>query len=153
MSVNLTDSVEVLGLSVRSRNGCINGGIATVGDLVQRTAADLLHVRQFGRKSLREVREALAEHGLVLKEKHTGYHKRLIVTRGVLGEPSKIREELEELEEAVEQGNHILVLCELADLYGALEAVVERRGVSMDDVRTMAAATKSAFLDGSRSPK
>jgi hypothetical protein len=40
-----------------------------------------------------------------------GYHKRPILTQGVFGQPSKIREELEELEEAIEQDNKILALC------------------------------------------
>lgn len=82
-----------------------------------------------------------------------GYHKRPIQTRGIFGEPSKIREELEELEEALEQGCKILVLCELADLYGALEGVAERCGVSMADLAQMSALTKSAFLDGTRRSK
>ena len=82
-----------------------------------------------------------------------GYHLREIKTQGVFGEPSKIREELEELEESLEQDNKILALCELADLYGAVEAVAEGMGVTMDDVRKMAEATKRAFLDGSRASK
>lgn len=77
----------------------------------------------------------------------------MIQTRGVLGEPSKIREELEELEDAIEQGCKILVLCELADIYGALEAVANHYGVSVTDVAQMAELTKSAFLDGTRTPK
>lgn len=82
-----------------------------------------------------------------------GYHLREIVTQGTYGQPSKIREELEELEEALEQKNHILALCELADLYGAIEGVAESLGVSMGDVHNMAEATKRAFLDGSRKAK
>lgn len=79
-----------------------------------------------------------------------GYHKRPIIIKGVLGETSKIKEELDELEEALEQNNKILALCEIADLYGALEAVAERLGVDMIDVRKMAAATKRAFQCGDR---
>lgn len=82
-----------------------------------------------------------------------GYHLRTIATRGRFGETSKIREELEELEESLEQGNRIMALVELSDLYGALEAVAERLGTNMDEVRCMAAATKRAFTDGSRIPK
>lgn len=82
-----------------------------------------------------------------------GYHMRKIQTQGVFGEPSKIAEELEELEEALEQENPILALCELADLYGALEAVAEKLGTTIDDVRKMAEATKRAFEDGDRKPK
>jgi hypothetical protein len=75
------------------------------------------------------------------------------MTRGVYGETSKIREELEELEEAFEQRNRILALVELSDLYGALAAVAERTGTTMDELSAMAAATKRAFEDGTRKDK
>lgn len=78
-----------------------------------------------------------------------GYHQRKI-PKGVLGEPSKIAEELAELEDAVEQKNPILAMCELADLYGALEAVAEQYQLTMVDLQKMSDATKSAFRDGSR---
>lgn len=79
-----------------------------------------------------------------------GYHKRPIIIKGVLGDTSKIKEELDELEEALEQDNKILALCELSDLYGAIEAVAERLGVNMEDVRRMAVATKRSFQSGER---
>ena len=79
-----------------------------------------------------------------------GYHLREIRTRGSYGTPTKILEEVDELMEAMEQGNPILALCEMADIYGALEAVVESYGHSMEDLRRMSDATKRAFLDGSR---
>jgi hypothetical protein len=62
-----------------------------------------------------------------------GYHLRPI-PKGVLGEPSKIREELDEYEEAIEQEVTIMALVELADLYGAMEALLEKHlpTVSMD---------------------
>lgn len=78
-----------------------------------------------------------------------GYHKRDI-KRGTLGFTSKIREELEELEDAVEQNNQILALCECADLIGAVEAFAVRHGSSLAACIQMMQATKSAFLDGSR---
>ncbi len=76
-----------------------------------------------------------------------GYHVRKI-KKGVLGEISKVREELEEYEDAIEQGIHIMADCELADLYGALEAVADCRGYTMDDLAAMSDATKRAFKDG-----
>lgn len=79
-----------------------------------------------------------------------GYHLRPIIIEGVFGETSKIKEELDELEEALEQDNKILALVEIADLYGALEAVAEKLGVTMDDVKKMSAATKRSFLEGER---
>lgn len=79
-----------------------------------------------------------------------GYHKRAIVIEGTYGEVSKIEEELDELKEAFEQDNKILALVEIADLYGALEAVALKLGVNMEDVAKMAAATKRAFQSGER---
>lgn len=79
-----------------------------------------------------------------------GYH-RAVIKKGVLGEASKIQEELDELNDADLQGNAILALCEMADIYGALEALVLKRGLTMGDLETMAHATASAFKDGSRS--
>lgn len=79
------------------------------------------------------------------------YHKRQI-KKGVIGEVSKIREELEELEDALEQGNKILSICELSDMYGAIKAVLEKHypGFTMKDIEKMAEATKESFLDGTR---
>jgi hypothetical protein len=82
-----------------------------------------------------------------------GYHIREIETQGVYGQSSKIREELEEFEEALEQGNYILALVELADLYGALEGVAEAHNVSMGELAIMSAATRRAFEDGTRTAK
>lgn len=78
-----------------------------------------------------------------------GYHVRKI-KKGVLGFPSKVREELEEYEDAVEQGIVIMADCELADMYGALEALAANCKRSMEDLRLMSDATKRAFKDGSR---
>jgi phosphoribosyl-ATP pyrophosphohydrolase len=78
-----------------------------------------------------------------------GYHRRKI-QRGEIGKSSKIREELEELEDAEDQGNRILVFCELADLYGALQLCSETHGLSMEDLKKMADATRSSFESGER---
>ena len=78
-----------------------------------------------------------------------GYHKREI-NKGVLGEPSKIQEELDELNDALEQGNRIMALVELSDIYGALSALAEKLGTNMNEIEIMHKATKSAFEDGSR---
>lgn len=78
-----------------------------------------------------------------------GYHKRNI-PKGELGEFSKIREEFEELNDAVIQGSPILELCECADLIGAIEAYVERYNVSIQDVIHMMNLTKKAFKEGER---
>lgn len=81
-----------------------------------------------------------------------GYHVREIPP-GVFGEISKIREELEELEDAHAQGVRIMELCELSDLYGAIEAYAQTLGVTMEDLRAMNDRTKKAFHDGTRSPR
>lgn len=78
-----------------------------------------------------------------------GYHLRPIA-KGVLGELSKIREELEEAEDAAAQGVVLMELVELADLYGALKARVEKLGHSMGDLEQMSAVTERAFASGRR---
>lgn len=80
-----------------------------------------------------------------------GYHLRKIKTIGIYGEISKIKEELEELEEALEQDNKILAMCEIADLYGAVEEFAARYyNLGMSDIAKMSDSTKRAFRDGSR---
>lgn len=79
-----------------------------------------------------------------------GYHKK-IITRGQLGEFSKIQEEWEEILDAREQEAKILEMCEFADLYGAIELYLQNKfGITMDDIKQMASLTRSAFKDGSR---
>ena len=84
-----------------------------------------------------------------------GYHKREIVAEGTLGELSKIVEELDELREAEEQSNKILMLCELADLYGAINLYLESKfpGFTMEDLAKMEACTREAFEQGFRKAK
>jgi DNA-directed RNA polymerase subunit alpha len=66
LNENLFRSVDELELSVRSANCLQNANIKTIGDLVQRTEADMLKTKNFGRKSLKEIKEILAEMGLSL---------------------------------------------------------------------------------------
>ena len=63
---HLNRSVEELELSVRSYNCLKNANIQTIGDLVVRTEADMLKTKNFGRKSLNEIREILVSMGLSL---------------------------------------------------------------------------------------
>jgi DNA-directed RNA polymerase subunit alpha len=63
---NLFKSVDELELSVRSANCLKNANIRYIGDLVQRTETDMLKTKNFGRKSLNEIKEILAEMGLGL---------------------------------------------------------------------------------------
>jgi len=63
----LTKPVTDLNLSVRARK-CMNRlGINTLGDLIQRTADELLESKNFGMTSLNEVREKLRQYGLTLR--------------------------------------------------------------------------------------
>jgi DNA-directed RNA polymerase subunit alpha len=61
---NLKRSVEELELSVRSYNCLKNADIKTIGQLVQKTEAEMLKTKNFGRKSLNEIKEILSEMGL-----------------------------------------------------------------------------------------
>src|ERR1041384_7961975 len=63
---NLNRSVEELELSVRSYNCLKNANIQTIGELVQKTEAEMLKTKNFGRKSLNEIKEILANMGLAL---------------------------------------------------------------------------------------
>ncbi len=63
---NLLRSIEELELSVRSYNCLKNADIKTIADLVQRTESEMLKTKNFGRKSLNEIKELLAGMGLSL---------------------------------------------------------------------------------------
>ncbi|HUY80377.1 MAG TPA: DNA-directed RNA polymerase subunit alpha [Acidobacteriaceae bacterium] len=63
---NLNRSVEELELSVRSYNCLKNANIQTIGELIQKTEAEMLKTKNFGRKSLNEIKEILAQMGLSL---------------------------------------------------------------------------------------
>jgi len=66
MARNLKRSVDELELSVRSYNCLKNADIRTIADLVQKTDAEMLKTRNFGRKSLNEIKEILAQMDLQL---------------------------------------------------------------------------------------
>jgi DNA-directed RNA polymerase subunit alpha len=59
----LLRSVEDLELSVRSANCLKNAGINTIGELVKKTEAEMLKTKNFGRKSLSEIKDILNEYG------------------------------------------------------------------------------------------
>lgn len=66
LNENLDKSVDELELSVRSANCLQNANIRYIGELVQRSEAEMLKTKNFGRKSLKEIKEILAEMGLAL---------------------------------------------------------------------------------------
>jgi DNA-directed RNA polymerase subunit alpha len=63
---HLDKSVEELELSVRSYNCLKNANIRTIRELVQKTEGDMLKTKNFGRKSLNEIKEILQTMGLGL---------------------------------------------------------------------------------------
>ncbi|MFO0732940.1 MAG: DNA-directed RNA polymerase subunit alpha C-terminal domain-containing protein [Nitrospiraceae bacterium] len=63
---NLYRSVNELELSVRAANCLKNANIKTIADLVQKTEAEMLKTKNFGKKSLNEIKEILTEMGLSL---------------------------------------------------------------------------------------
>ena len=62
----LSKSVEELELSVRSYNCLKNANIQTISELVQKNDSEMLKTRNFGRKSLNEIKEILENMGLSL---------------------------------------------------------------------------------------
>ena len=70
---NLNRSVDELELSVRSANCLHNANIRLIGQLVQKTEAEMLKTKNFGRKSLKEIKEILASMGLSLGMKLEGW--------------------------------------------------------------------------------
>ncbi|HXV36533.1 MAG TPA: DNA-directed RNA polymerase subunit alpha [Myxococcota bacterium] len=66
LNPNLFRSVDELELSVRSANCLQNANIRYIGELVQKTEAEMLKTKNFGRKSLNEIKELLDSMGLAL---------------------------------------------------------------------------------------
>jgi DNA-directed RNA polymerase subunit alpha len=64
LNEQLLRHVDDLELSVRSANCLKNAGINLIGELVQKSEAEMLKTKNFGRKSLNEIKEILAEQGL-----------------------------------------------------------------------------------------
>jgi DNA-directed RNA polymerase subunit alpha len=74
-------------LTVRSYNCLKREGIHTIGELVGRSEADLLDIRNFGQKSIDEVKSKLAGMSLALKDSPPGFDPRIAVdTYGTGGE-------------------------------------------------------------------
>lgn len=64
INANLLKSVDELELSVRSANCLKNANIRNIADLVQKTEQEMLNTKNFGRKSLNEIKDLLSEMGL-----------------------------------------------------------------------------------------
>lgn len=73
LNENLNRRVDELELSVRSANCLQNAKITYIGELVQKTESEILRTKNFGRKSLNEIKEILTEMGLSLGMKIEGW--------------------------------------------------------------------------------
>lgn len=76
LNENLYRPIEELNLSVRSANCLQSADLRYVGELVQKTETDLLKTKNFGRKSLNEIKETLHDLGLELGMKLEGFPSR-----------------------------------------------------------------------------
>jgi len=85
------------------------------------------------------------------KDKKIGYHL-YDIPKGEIGEISKIKEEILELEDANKQGCKIMALVELSDLYGSIELYLEKHfpDIKMEDLKKMSEVTQRAFKNGRR---
>jgi DNA-directed RNA polymerase subunit alpha len=81
LNPNLFKSVDELELSVRAGNCLQNANIRLIGELVQRTEAEMLKTKNFGRKSLNEIKEVLAGMGLKLGDKVENFPDRKEIER------------------------------------------------------------------------
>ncbi|MEQ7126417.1 DNA-directed RNA polymerase subunit alpha [Actinopolymorpha sp. B11F2] len=73
LAADLALPVEDLNLTVRSYNCLKREGIHTVGELISRSEQDLLDIRNFGAKSIDEVKQKLSGMGLALKDSAPGF--------------------------------------------------------------------------------
>jgi DNA-directed RNA polymerase subunit alpha len=73
LNENLFKTVDSLELSVRAANCLENANIKFIGELVTKSEAEMLKTKNFGRKSLNEIKDILAEMGLSLGMKIEGF--------------------------------------------------------------------------------
>ncbi len=76
LNENLFRSVDELEFSVRSQNCLQNADIKYIGELVQKTEQEMLRTKNFGQKSLNEIKEILREMGLELGMKVESFPSR-----------------------------------------------------------------------------
>jgi len=80
MAEQFSQPIEALNLSVRSYNCLKREGVHTIGELLTRSEADLMDIRNFGQKSIDEVKDALTGLGLNLKDSPAGFDPSQAVT-------------------------------------------------------------------------
>ncbi len=81
LNENLFRRIDELELSVRSSNCLENADIKYIGELVQKTEAEMLRTKNFGRKSLNEIKEILSEMSLSLGIRLDGFPSRVELDR------------------------------------------------------------------------
>jgi DNA-directed RNA polymerase subunit alpha len=81
LNENLFKTVDSLELSVRAANCLENANIKYIGELVTKTEAEMLKTKNFGRKSLNEIKDILAEMGLSLGMKIEGFDPTMLRQR------------------------------------------------------------------------
>ena len=82
LNKNLFRSVHELELSVRAANCLKNANIKTIAELVQKSEGEMLRTKNFGRKSLNEIKEILSDMGLSLGMKTDGVQPEEITLKG-----------------------------------------------------------------------
>lgn len=83
LNENLFKTVDSLELSVRAANCLENANIKYIGELVTRSESEMLKTKNFGRKSLNEIKDILAEMGLSLGMKIDGFEPSMLRQREV----------------------------------------------------------------------
>lgn len=85
LNENLFKTVDSLELSVRAANCLENANIKYIGELVTRSESEMLKTKNFGRKSLNEIKDILAEMGLSLGMKISGFDPSMLRQRELEG--------------------------------------------------------------------
>lgn len=102
-AIHLLRDVDHLEISVRTYNCLRNDGVRFVGELVQKSEEDLLRTPNFGRKSLNEIKELLAQFGLDLGQDIPDWPPANLDLLSV--QANKLLEPVEELELSVRSAN------------------------------------------------
>ena len=99
LSEHLFKTVDALELSVRAANCLENANIKYIGELVTKSENDMLKTKNFGRKSLNEIKDILIEMGLTLGMKIDGFDPSTLRSQEELEEMSKTASSIEVNEE------------------------------------------------------
>lgn len=76
------------------------------------------------------------------KQKYSWHKKK--IEKGIYGQFSKVLEEVQEAEDALEQENHLMHLIELSDIIGAVEGIVTKYGLSLNDLKLFSDKVKES---------